>query len=195
MRSVRHVSWLQGRRRAGKWREHCLSSVEKAVNGGGCSFFTTVSWVFSWFVKIEVKQIYSSHSLNKKTQNVYFGLKVDSPRWLYLLHNMTFCQEPRKRQMTIRPGLLMPTKNSRRKHHLLIKPRRNHIWPKLLLRWKRTVRWIKQLMVPNQSGSNVIGACKQFIQSLSCHSKTKPASKPAFCTSLLDFFAAGYFLY
>jgi len=37
--------------------------------GGGSAFFITVLWVISWFIKIELKQIYCSYSRNRKIQN------------------------------------------------------------------------------------------------------------------------------
>jgi len=37
--------------------------------GGGGAFFITVSWLISWFDKIELKQIYCSYSHNKKIRN------------------------------------------------------------------------------------------------------------------------------
>jgi len=42
---------------------------EKGGNGGGGAFFITVSWVISWFIMIDLKQIYCSYSRNKKIQN------------------------------------------------------------------------------------------------------------------------------
>jgi len=43
----------------------------------GCAFFITILWVISWFVKIELKQIYCSFSRNKNIQ--------DSCLWFLLL--------------------------------------------------------------------------------------------------------------
>ena len=37
--------------------------------GDGGVFFITVLWVISWFIKIELKQIYCSYSRNKKIQS------------------------------------------------------------------------------------------------------------------------------
>ena len=37
--------------------------------GSGGAFFITVLWAISWFIKIELKQIYCSNSPNKKIQN------------------------------------------------------------------------------------------------------------------------------
>jgi len=37
--------------------------------GAELPFFMTVLWAISYFIKIELKQIYCSYSRNKKTQN------------------------------------------------------------------------------------------------------------------------------
>jgi len=56
----------QGRRRAGKWQGHFSSALSK---GDGGAFFITVLRVISWFIKIELKQIYCSYLRNKKIQH------------------------------------------------------------------------------------------------------------------------------
>jgi len=38
-------------------------------NEGGLAFFITLSYVISWFIKIELKQIYCSYSCTHKIQN------------------------------------------------------------------------------------------------------------------------------
>jgi len=42
---------------------------QKGGNGGWGAFFTTLSWVISWLIKIDSKQIYCSYSRNKKIHN------------------------------------------------------------------------------------------------------------------------------
>jgi len=44
---------------------------QKGGNGNGGAFSITVSWVISWFIKIDLKQIYCSYSRNKNIQNGY----------------------------------------------------------------------------------------------------------------------------
>jgi len=47
-------------------------ALSKGSNGGGCAFFITASWVISWFIKIDLKNIYCNYSCNKKIQNVFY---------------------------------------------------------------------------------------------------------------------------
>ena len=41
-------------------------------NGGRGVFFITASWVISWFIKIDLKQIYCNYPCSKKIQDVLF---------------------------------------------------------------------------------------------------------------------------
>jgi len=41
----------------------------KGRSGGGGALFTKVLWVISWFINIELKQIYCSYSRTQKLQN------------------------------------------------------------------------------------------------------------------------------
>jgi len=38
---------------------------------GGATWAEVPSWVISWFIKIDLKQIYCSYSRNTKIQNVF----------------------------------------------------------------------------------------------------------------------------
>jgi len=69
IRAVRHVSWLQGRRRAGKGRGHCPLPFQKGDNRGGGVFFIAVSWIISWFIKVDLKYIYCHYSRTQKILN------------------------------------------------------------------------------------------------------------------------------
>jgi len=53
---------------------------------GGGAFFITVSWVISWFSKIELKEIYRSYSRNKKIPNGFQSFLVLSLRSILLLN-------------------------------------------------------------------------------------------------------------
>jgi len=67
--AVRHVRWLQARRRAGKWRKIPPVSFKREAMRVEVPFFIIVSWVISWFIKIDLKRIYCSYSRVKKIQN------------------------------------------------------------------------------------------------------------------------------
>jgi len=54
--------------------------------GGGGAFFITVLWVISWFIKIDLKQIYCSCSRNKKIQNGYQSFLLLFLRSIFLLN-------------------------------------------------------------------------------------------------------------
>jgi len=58
----------QGRRWVEAWRWHCPSSLSTEKRGLRC-LFITVSEVISWFIKIDLKQIYCSFSGTQKIQN------------------------------------------------------------------------------------------------------------------------------
>jgi len=54
--------------------------------GGGGAFFITVLWIISWFIKIELKQIYCSYSRNKKIQNGFQSFLLLFLRSILLLN-------------------------------------------------------------------------------------------------------------
>ena len=54
--------------------------------GGGCAFFITVLWVISWFIKIDLKQIYCSCSRNKKIENGFQPFLLLFLRSIFLLN-------------------------------------------------------------------------------------------------------------
>jgi len=63
---ITHQTWTnrcQGRRRAG--------TCQGRGSGAGAAFFITVSQVTSWFIKIELKQIYCRYYRTRKIQNVF----------------------------------------------------------------------------------------------------------------------------
>jgi len=72
---VRH---MQGRRRTGAWQRHLPSAFLKGRQWWRRSLFITVSLVTSWFIKIDLKQIYCSYSRTQKIQKgfLYFLLFV-----------------------------------------------------------------------------------------------------------------------
>jgi len=53
-----------------KKNDEALSlSVSKGGQWGADGFVVTVSWVISWFIKTDLKQIYRNYSSNNKIQN------------------------------------------------------------------------------------------------------------------------------
>ena len=90
---VQHVSWLQGHRRAGKRRGHCPLSFRR-----GATWAEVPSWVISWFIKIDLKQIYCSYSRNTKIQNVFLWYLLLFVRSIFLLkrkkHTLFFYKFP-----------------------------------------------------------------------------------------------------
>jgi len=60
---------FSGRYRAVEWRGHFPPDLAKGGQRGRGAFFITVSWIISWFITIDLKQIDCSYSRNMKIQN------------------------------------------------------------------------------------------------------------------------------
>jgi len=56
-----------------KMTEYCPHALSQAGNGGGGAFFITVSWVLSWFIKIDLNQFIPPIPATRKVRMFFYN--------------------------------------------------------------------------------------------------------------------------